>query len=87
MTLSKRATRPAQTGLLLDRGILPDSLDYRFCHETNLIDGPMTNVRNALLWAQSDLAVITQLDGIRVDPTKVVVIRWSTGGYSAMANV
>ena len=84
MTLSKTAIRPAQAGFLLDQGIVPVSVDYRLCPEINLIDGPMTDVRDALSWAQTDFAAIAQSHGIRVDPRRIVVIGWSTGGHLAM---
>lgn len=84
MTLSKKAVRPAQASFLLANDILPISLDYRLCPEINLIDGPMTDVRDACAWAQTSLQAIVRCKGITIDSDKSVVIGWSTGGHLAM---
>ncbi|PWY93856.1 ketoacyl-synt-domain-containing protein [Aspergillus sclerotioniger CBS 115572] len=83
MTLSRKAVRPSQTSFLLTKGILPISIDYRLCPLVNIIDGPMTDVRDAYAWAQQDLPHILR-GKVEVDPTKIVVIGWSTGGHLAM---
>ena len=91
MTLSRKAIRPAQTAFLLSNNFLPISLDYRLCPEINLIDGAMTDIRDACAWVQSSSRTGLQgvLDGkgipVRVDRTKFVVIGWSTGGHLAMS--
>lgn len=85
MTLSKKAIRPHQIQFLLDKGILPVSVDYRLCPETNLIDGPITDVRDALFWARQELPAITSSQDYIVDPNRIIVIGWSTGGYLAMS--
>ena len=85
MTLSKKAVRPHQIQFLLEKGILPVSLDYRLCPEINLIDGPITDVRDALMWAQQELPTITSSQDYVIDPDRIVVIGWSTGGYLAMS--
>ncbi|KAF7554686.1 hypothetical protein G7Z17_g2695 [Cylindrodendrum hubeiense] len=84
LTLSRRAVRPAQTRFLLENGIFPVSLDYRLAPHVNVLDGSMTDVRDACVWARSDLPKIMALKGIVIDPTKLVVIGWSTGGTLAM---
>ncbi|EOD43923.1 putative polyketide synthase protein [Neofusicoccum parvum UCRNP2] len=47
MTLSRKAIRPAQVSFLLANHVIPVSFDYRLCPEINLIDGPITDVRDA----------------------------------------
>ena len=84
MTLSKRAIRPHQTQYLLDNGYLPVSIDHRLCPEIDLISGPMTDVRDALTWIRKQLPEIVRSHGMTVNPAKVVVIGWSTGGHLAM---
>ena len=84
MTLSKKAIRPAQTSFLLAKGVLPVSLDYRLCPEINLIDGPITDIRDAYAWAQTGLPGILRCKGIVIDSTRIVVVGWSTGGHLAM---
>ncbi|RAK96953.1 ketoacyl-synt-domain-containing protein [Aspergillus ibericus CBS 121593] len=83
MTLSRKAVRPAQTSFLLAKGILPISIDYRLCPLVNIIDGPMTDVRDAYAWVQQDLPHVLK-GKVEVDPTKIVIIGWSTGGHLAM---
>ena len=85
MTLSKRAIRPAQTLFLLANNILPISLDYRLCPEINMIDGPITDVRDAYAWAQKNLPQVVRHKDIIVDTSKIVVIGWSSGGHLAMS--
>lgn len=91
MTLSKKAVRPAQTAFLLANGMLPISLNYRLCPEINVIDGPMTDVRDAYAWAQSPSQTSLQamLDDkgipVKVDRGNIVVVGWSTGGHLAMS--
>ena len=85
MILSKKDVRPWQTKHLLDRGMLPVSLDYRLCPETNLVDGAMTDVRDAVAWARNDLPMIARSAGVLVDPHKIVAVGWSTGAMLAMS--
>lgn len=50
----------------------------------NLIDGPMTDVRDALVWVQTKLPEIAKGYGVKLDPKRVAIIGWSTGGHLAM---
>ncbi|PSR83579.1 hypothetical protein BD289DRAFT_467698 [Coniella lustricola] len=84
LTLSRRAVRPAQTKFLLKNGILPVSLDYRLAPHVNVVDGSMADVRDACVWARTELPELMALKGHAVDPTKLVVVGWSTGGTLAM---
>ncbi|KAL8729519.1 MAG: hypothetical protein Q9166_004691 [cf. Caloplaca sp. 2 TL-2023] len=84
MTLSRTAVRPLQTRFLLEKGILPISLDHRLCPEINIIDGPMADVRDAIAWARTELPDIAMSHGTTVDTSKIAVIGWSTGGHLAM---
>ncbi|KAH7118688.1 polyketide synthase [Dactylonectria estremocensis] len=84
LTLSRRAVRPAQTAFLLQNGLFPVSVDYRLAPHVNVLDGSMTDTRDACIWARRDLPKIMALKGITLDPTKLVVIGWSTGGTLAM---
>ncbi|GAB1316607.1 S-adenosyl-L-methionine-dependent N-methyltransferase [Madurella fahalii] len=83
--LSRKDIRPRQTRLLLERGLLPVSVDYRLCPEVTLTEGPMTDVRTALSWVRNTLPnLATSRPDIRPDGSKVVVIGWSTGGTLSM---
>ena len=84
MTLSRKAIRLKQVEHLLDNGVLPISIDYRLCPEINIVEGPMTDVRDAVIWARETLPAITGTLGIHVDPSRIVVVGWSTGGHLAM---
>jgi len=85
MTLSRKAVRPAQTAFLLSHNILPISVDYRLCPETNLIEGPFSDVRDAYIWIQEHLSTITRKFGISIDTSRIVSIGWSTGSHLAMS--
>lgn len=82
---SRKEIRPKQTQLLLDKGFLPISIDYRLCPEVDIISGPMEDVCHALRWARETLPRL-HLDcpGLEVDGSKVVVVGWSSGGHLAM---
>lgn len=86
MLFSRKDIRPAQTRLLLRKGFLPVSLDYRLCPEVPLAEGAMVDVCDALAWARTELphmAFPRQLPPI--DGDKVVVVGWSSGGQLAMS--
>lgn len=79
--LSRKDVRAPQTQYLLDNGFLPVSVDYRLAPEINVRDGAMTDVRDALVWARDRLPSLKlQVPGLKVNPRKVVVVGWSTGG-------
>ncbi|POR33739.1 Polyketide synthase [Tolypocladium paradoxum] len=84
--LSRKDMRPKQTQLLLDAGFVPVSVDYRLCPETTLLEGPMTDVRDALGWARSTLPSLTRKrPDIRIAGDRVVAVGWSTGGHLALS--
>ena len=83
--LSRNDIRPEQTDKLLQSGFLPISIDYRLCPETTLLEGPMADVADALLWIRTILPKLTpSRRDVRVDGDKVVAVGWSTGGHLAM---
>lgn len=83
--LSRNDIRPEQTSKLLQSGFLPISVDYRLCPETNLIEGPMTDVGDALHWIRTVLPQVPLArPDVHINPDKVVAIGWSTGGHLAM---
>ncbi|PSR81806.1 hypothetical protein BD289DRAFT_488997 [Coniella lustricola] len=85
MTLSRKAVRPVQAAYLLAHNILPVSIDYRLCPEVNILDGAITDVRDAYLWAQKELPMLllSRDARIRLDVTRIVAIGFSTGGLLA----
>ncbi|KAI0180672.1 hypothetical protein GGR52DRAFT_583146 [Hypoxylon sp. FL1284] len=84
--LSRKDVRPDQTKLLLEKGFLPVSIDYRLCPEVTLQDGPMQDVADALKWARTVLPKIRlRRSDVRPDGSKVVSIGWSTGGFLALS--
>ncbi|CZT49204.1 related to polyketide synthase [Rhynchosporium secalis] len=83
--LSRKDVRAEQTQMLLERGFLPISVDYRLCPETTLLEGPMTDVVDALTWIRTVLPnVPLARRDVRVDGERVVSVGWSTGGHLAM---
>ncbi len=86
MIFSRKDTRPAQTRLLLSKGFLPVSVDYRLCPEVSLSQGAMVDVCDALDWCGSQLpAIVWRHFGLRIDGQNVVVVGWSSGGQLAMS--
>ncbi|KAH6856210.1 polyketide synthase [Chaetomium sp. MPI-CAGE-AT-0009] len=88
--LSRKDVRPRQTQLLLSAGFLPVSVDYRLCPETTLLEGPMTDVRDALAWARRvlpdpDASPRRRRPDVRVDGARLVAVGWSTGGTLALS--
>ena len=72
--------------MLLANGFLPVSVDYRLCPEVTLLDGPMTDVRDALRWAREELPFIKlKRSGLKIDGGCVAAVGWSTGGTLAMS--
>ena len=82
---TRKEVNPKQIKLMLDNGLLPVSVDYRFCPELNLIDGPMADVCDALRWARYQLPKMRlNCPGLQIDGERVAVVGWSTGGHLAM---
>ena len=82
---TRKETHPLQVKMLLEKGFLPVSVEYRFCPEINIIDGAMTDVRDALQWCRATLPGM-KLDrsDLYIDGGRVGVVGWSTGGQLAM---
>ncbi|KAK6071029.1 polyketide synthase (beta-ketoacyl synthase) [Seiridium cupressi] len=71
--------------ILLKRGFLPVSIDYRLCPETTLQAGPVTDAIDALKWVREELPFLQRAGpAISMDHTAVAVIGWSSGGHLAM---
>ena len=86
MLFSRKDIRPAQTRLLLSRGFLPVSIDYRLCPEVPLGEGAMVDVCDALSCARNHLPTLQQTKhGLQIDGSQVVVVGWSSGGQLAMS--
>ena len=83
---SRKDVNSKQIKLLFSKGFICVSVDYRLCPEVNLLEGPMTDVRDALRWIRHELPSL-KLDcpGLRVDGDRVAVVGWSTGGTLAMS--
>lgn len=72
--------------MLLANGFLPVSVDYRLCPEVTLVEGPMTDVRDALRWVREELPSINlKRSGLQIDGGCVAAVGWSTGGTLAMS--
>jgi acetyl esterase/lipase len=80
--LSRKDIRNKQVQHLLQHGVLPISVDYRLCPEVNIVDGPMTDVRDAFIWARTQLPKLKLRSShyLEIDSSRVAVVGWSTGG-------
>lgn len=71
--------------MLLRSGFIPISIDYRLCPETTLVEGPMTDVADAMAWIRTVLPNLhLARPDIRIDGERVVAVGWSTGAHLAM---
>ena len=84
--LSRKDVRPKQTRMLLDQGFLPVSIDYRLAPEVNIVDGSMSDICDALQWANYTLPTLSnrQRPDVQISNRNVVIVGWSTGGHLAM---
>jgi acetyl esterase/lipase len=84
--LSRTSIPPSQLRILLDKGFLPISIDYRLCPEVGLELGAMSDVLTALQWVRHSLPFKALSHGwIRPNGSHVVAVGWSTGGMLAMS--
>ncbi|CAI6341038.1 unnamed protein product [Periconia digitata] len=84
--LSRTSIPPSQLRILLDKGFLPISIDYRLCPEVALEHGAMSDVLTALQWIRRSLPFQALSHGyIRPNGRHVVAVGWSTGGMLAMS--
>jgi len=82
---TRKEVNPKQVDLLLENGFLPVSVEYRFCPEVNILEGPMADVCDALRWARYQLPSLPfDCPGLQIDGDRVAAIGWSTGGHLAM---
>jgi acetyl esterase/lipase len=84
--LSRKDIRTKQVQHLIRHGILPVSVDYRLCPEVNIVDGPVRDVRDAFVWARTQLSSLKLYTSpyLRIDDSRVAVVGWSTGGTLAL---
>ena len=74
----------------LGRGWIVVAVEHRLCPSNNLLEGPMTDVRDALAWTQSG-GLTRALDQAFVlvtpDVNRVMAMGTSSGGHLALALV
>ncbi|PYI34926.1 ketoacyl-synt-domain-containing protein [Aspergillus indologenus CBS 114.80] len=83
--LSRKHVPRDQIQFLLGQGIVLVSVDFRLCPEVNILDGPMTDTRDALHWVRTQLPQLRlKHRGLCLDGGRVGVIGWSSGGTLAL---
>lgn len=72
--------------VLLKRGFLPVSVDYRLCPETTLYEGPMTDCCDGMQWARETLPSL-KLSGpaVTIDTSRLLALGLSSGGQLSMS--
>ncbi|KAL6703585.1 hypothetical protein ACN47E_009530 [Coniothyrium glycines] len=72
----------------LERGWIVLALEHRLCPGVNLLEGPMTDVRDALAWAQSgglNSTLGKEAKSVKADEKRVVLMGTSSGGNLALS--
>ncbi|KAK3680862.1 hypothetical protein B0T22DRAFT_524224 [Podospora appendiculata] len=91
VVFSRRDIHMKHIKMLLQRGFLPVSTDYRLCPEMTLATGPMADSVAALRWVREILPGVMEeriargnRPAVTIDATKVAAVGWSSGGHLAM---
>jgi acetyl esterase/lipase len=74
----------------VQRGWIVLAIEHRLCPGVNILEGPMTDVRDALAWAQEGglaEALKGREEGVEVDGRRVMVMGTSSGGHLALSTV
>lgn len=77
----------------LSRGWITVSLEHRLCPQVNILEGPITDCRDALAWVYDDDGLNAELSkneptsGFTVDKDRVMAFGTSSGGAIALALV
>lgn len=77
----------------LSRGWITVSLEHRLCPQVNILEGPITDCRDALAWVYDDDGLNAELSknestsGFTVDKDRVIAFGTSSGGAIALALV
>lgn len=73
----------------LDRGWIVLCVEHRLCPGVDILDGPMSDVRDAVRWAKDANGLNEALGGVDVkaDVDRVVIMGTSSGGHLALSTV
>ena len=83
--LSRKHVPREQISLLLEHGIIPVSIDFRLCPEVDIVNGPLSDARDAVQWARNELPhLLLKPRGLSLDGDHVGAIGWSSGGTIAL---
>ncbi|KAL1985301.1 hypothetical protein VTN96DRAFT_8100 [Rasamsonia emersonii] len=84
---SKEIVPKPQISALTDLGFLVVVPNYRLCPQISAFDGPVSDSRDCLIWAVTELPGLLETNGVvdfRIDATKVVTMGHSGGGGLAL---
>ncbi|KAJ5734490.1 hypothetical protein N7493_003276 [Penicillium malachiteum] len=83
--LSRKDVPARQIVWLLEHGILPISIDYTLCPELPIVDGALSDVCKAFVWARKELATLSLKHcNIQIDAERIGIVGWSSGGALAL---
>lgn len=76
----------------LERGWIVMAVEHRLCPQVNILEGPMTDCRDALEWIHDggldrELAKKEETSMFQADVSKIVAIGTSSGGHLALSLV
>lgn len=72
----------------LERGWIVLAIEHRLCPGVNLLEGPMTDVRDVLAWTQNGgLKDALKDQEVDVDAGRVMIMGTSSGGHLALSTV
>ncbi|KAF7591428.1 hypothetical protein BBP40_001589 [Aspergillus hancockii] len=81
---SKAIVPKSQVCTLARMGFVVVVPNYRLCPQISVFDGPVTDSKDCLLWANNRLPGLLQDGSVDVDPRRIVTMGHSAGGTLAL---
>ncbi|KAB8254265.1 Alpha/Beta hydrolase protein [Aspergillus pseudonomiae] len=79
---SKEVVPKSEISTLTKFGFVVLTPNYRLCPQISVYNGPITDSRDCLVWAANEFPGLLQNEPMEVDPTQIVTMGHSAGGYT-----